>query len=55
TVEHPVRPGAAHCRGDFHESRTRIVRTRMMSGDAPARLNHYCGGLAGASRQRGLR
>ncbi|XP_037501211.1 leukocyte elastase inhibitor [Rhipicephalus sanguineus] len=33
--------------GDFHESRTRVVRTRMMWGDAPARLNHYCEGLAG--------
>lgn len=33
--------------GHFHESRTRAVRTRMMSGDAPARLNHYCDGLAG--------
>ncbi|KAH6926804.1 hypothetical protein HPB50_022338 [Hyalomma asiaticum] len=33
--------------GGFHESRTRVVRTRMMWGDAPARLNHYCDGLAG--------
>ncbi|KAH6926764.1 hypothetical protein HPB50_021856 [Hyalomma asiaticum] len=33
--------------GDFHESRTRVVRTRMMSGDAPARLNRYCDGLVG--------
>ncbi|KAH7972218.1 leukocyte elastase inhibitor [Rhipicephalus sanguineus] len=33
--------------GAFHESRTRVVRTRMMSGDAPARLNRYCDGLVG--------
>ncbi|XP_037275690.2 iris-like [Rhipicephalus microplus] len=33
--------------GDFHECRTRVVRTRMMSGDAPARLNRYCDGLVG--------
>ncbi|KAL1418930.1 hypothetical protein MTO96_005471 [Rhipicephalus appendiculatus] len=33
--------------GDFHESRTRVVRTRMMSGDTPARLNRYCDGLVG--------
>nr|ADK62396.1 SeRPin family member [Rhipicephalus microplus] len=33
--------------GDFHECRTRVVRTQMMSGDAPARLNRYCDGLVG--------
>ncbi|XP_065304355.1 ipis-1-like [Dermacentor albipictus] len=42
----PFEPGRT-VPGDFHETRTRVVRTRMMSGDAPARLNHYCDGLPG--------
>ncbi|XP_077523316.1 iris-like [Amblyomma americanum] len=40
----PFDPGRTVTR-DFHETRSRVVRVRMMSGDTPARLNHYCDGL----------
>ncbi|XP_077536246.1 iris-like [Haemaphysalis longicornis] len=40
----PLDPGRS-CTGDFHESPSKVVRARMMSGDAVFRLNNDCDGL----------